>query len=363
MVLLFIYFFIATGVSFLCSLWEAVLLSITPAYTQIKMQEGAPMGQKLAAFKDDIDQPLAAILTLNTIAHTVGAIGVGQQATVIWGDTQPWITAFVIPVVVTLGILVLSELIPKTLGASHWQRFAPFTVKSLSLLLMVLKPLILMSQWITSGLKKDKDATLFTRSDFLAMAEIGAKEGVFEEQEAGLIRSLLAFKDVRAKDAMTPRLVVRSMASEMTVAEFQRAVEGLPFSRIPIYHEAERERITGYVLKSELLGLSEAADLARPIGDFQRALDYIAEDHPITDLLSRFLSRREHLAVVLDDYGGLSGLVTMEDVIETLLGVEIVDESDKTPDMQLMARRSWQRRAKRLGLVSEGEESAGPGSA
>jgi CBS domain containing-hemolysin-like protein len=192
--LLITFFLVAIVTSFLCSLWEAVLLSITPSYAQIQFNRGGRLGQLLQSFKDDIDRPLAAILTLNTIAHTAGAIGVGDQAAKIWADANPLITGLLVPVVMTLAILVLSELIPKTLGANYWQELAPFTVRSLAWMIRLLGPLVWFSRLLTRALKKDDVGSAFTRSDFLAMADIGAKHGVFEQQELAIINNLLRFR-------------------------------------------------------------------------------------------------------------------------------------------------------------------------
>lgn len=194
--LLILFFLIAIITSFLCSLWEAVLLSITPSYAQIKVQEGGALGRRLQRFKENIDRPLAAILTLNTIAHTVGAIGVGDQASKIWFDANPLITGLLVPVVMTLAILVLSELIPKTLGANYWRELAPFTAQSLVIIIRLLGPLVWFSQFVTKALKKEEVESAFTRSDFVAMADIGAKHGVFDPHESEILVNLLRFRSV-----------------------------------------------------------------------------------------------------------------------------------------------------------------------
>ena len=235
--LLILFFCISIVFSFLCSMWEAVLLSITPTFASIKMQEGSAVGRMIKHFKDNIDQPLAAILTLNTIAHTVGAIGVGAQATKIWAQSHPWITGFAVPAVMTLAILILSEIIPKTIGANYWKELSPFTVHSLRVIIVVLYPLVRMSQLITGMLKKDRSMSVFTRTEFAAMAEIGAQEGVFDRDESEIINNLLRFHKVLARDIMTPRTVVKAVSEEMTLAEFHAANPNLRFSRIPVYPE------------------------------------------------------------------------------------------------------------------------------
>jgi CBS domain containing-hemolysin-like protein len=349
--LLIVFFLVAIVISFLCSLWEAVLLSITPSYAQIKVQEGGALGHRLQSFKENIDRPLAAILTLNTIAHTVGAIGVGDQASKIWSEANPLITSLVIPVLMTLAILVLSELIPKTLGANYWRELAPFTARSLALIIKLLAPLVWFSQFITKALKKDEVESAFTRKDFLAMADIGAKHGVFEQQESDILGNMLRFHAVTAKDVMTPRTVVKAASACQSIRKFFEENRDLRFSRIPLYENDSRDHVIGYMLKDEMLTSMVEGEPDAVLGSLKRNIIAVPESHPITELLNRFLTAREHIALVTDEFGGMAGIVTLEDVIETLIGVEIVDESDHTTDMQVLARRHWERRARRLGLI------------
>jgi len=355
--LLILFFVLAIGFSFLCSLWEAVLLSITPSFAQIKEQEGTSVGKHLKSFKENIDRPLSAILTLNTIAHTVGAIGVGEQATRIWSETNPFITSFVVPVVMTLAILILSEIIPKTIGATYWKGLASFTVSSLNFIITVLMPLVWLSQFITRMVKHNKAESVLSRSDFLAMAELGAREGVFEQQESTIINNLLHFDTIRVKDIMTPRTVMKTAPEDQTIAAFYEANPQLRFSRIPIYEHATADRIIGYVLKDEILAQLVNQNGEAPLSSIRREIIVAPDSMPIPKLFERFLQQREHVALVVDEFGGTAGLVSMEDVIETLLGMEIVDESDRTDDMQALARKNWERRAKRLGLLNDEPET------
>jgi CBS domain containing-hemolysin-like protein len=355
--LLIAFFFVSITFSFLCSLWEAVLLSITPSYAEIKNQEGTSLGRHLSSFKANIDQPLAAILTLNTIAHTAGAIGVGAQATVIWSDSSPIITGLVVPAAMTVAILVLSEIIPKTIGATHWQRLVPFTVNSLLFIITVLYPLVWVSQFITKKLKKDTEGSILSRSDFLAMAEIGAQQGVFERNESEIIGSLLKFNKVTAQDIMTPRTVVFAAAENQPIDEFFKENEPLRFSRIPIYHENSKDNISGYFLKDDLLSEVIQGHEKKLIKELQREVMMVQWDFPLPELFNRLLERQEHLAIVVDAFGGMAGVVTTEDVIETLLGMEIVDESDDATDMQVVARRTWEARARARGLIIDQAET------
>lgn len=353
--LLIIFFLIALLFSFLCSLWEAVLLSITPSYAQIKLKEGTSVGNQLKIFKNNIDQPLAAILTLNTIAHTVGALGVGSQAAQIWADSNPVITGFIVPAGMTLAILVFSELIPKTLGANYWKELCNFTVKSLVLLIKALYPLVWFSQLLTKMLKKDKVDAVFTRSDFLAMTELGEQEGVFAQSESQLLNNLLQFNTVQASDVMTPRTVVVRVEEDKTIAAFYEANKDLRFSRIPVYEKDHQDNIQGFILKNDLLEKMLANEGDQPVSSIQRPISLVKETYPIPDLFNDFLEKREHIAVVVDEFGGMDGIVTMEDVIETMLGREIIDEMDNTEDMRELARLRWKQRAAKIGLIEPAE--------
>lgn len=355
--LLIVFFLVSIIFSFLCSIWEAVLLSITPSYAAIKQQEGGELGKTIQEFKSNIDRPLAAILTLNTIAHTAGAIGVGAQASAIWGGSI--ISTAVVPVVMTLAILLLSEIIPKTIGANYWRELAPFTVKSLNWILKILAPLVFVSQLITKALKKDKKASVLSRADFTAMAELGSKEGVFDEGESNLLKSFLRFDSILVKDVMTPRTVVVATDENTSVSEFHKAHPNLRFSRIPLYAES-MDKITGYVLKDQLLTtlvsqLESNHEDNTPLAELRRDITVVQQHEPITALFDNFTEKREHIALVVDEFGGMAGIVTMEDVLETLLGLEIVDELDNTVDMQALARKQWKARASAMGLNVDSE--------
>jgi len=352
------FFLLAIMVSFLCSMWEAVLLSITPSYANVKLKEGSAVGKLLKDFKDSIDRPLAAILTLNTIAHTVGAVGVGNQATKIWAEADPLVTGLVVPVVMTLAILVLSELIPKTLGANLWKELTPFTARSLAVIIKLLYPLVWFSQFITGILKTEKGRSVFSRKDFLALTEVGAEQGVIEEHESDIISSLLKFNEIRAVDVMTPRVIVKAASRALTIGEFYQAIRDTGVSRIPLYKDESKDSITGYVLRDELLARLVENQDSEPVQKLEREIISVPEEFPIPELFQRFLREREHIALVIGEYGGLSGIVTMEDVIETMLGLEIVDELDQTEDLQALARANWQKRARASGLIESTDDDS-----
>lgn len=338
------FFMVSISMSFLCSLWEAVLLSISPSYMQTKLNEGGKVGAILKDFKDNIDRPLAGILTLNTIAHTAGAIGVGQEATKIWAEGNPLITGFVVPAVMTAAILILSEIIPKTIGATNWKFLAPFTVRCLNILLKVIAPIIWVCQLITRAFNSKKEKSVFSRIDFLAMAQIGSQEGALDEAEIKFIHNLMQFKNFRARDVMTPRMVTVTASQHMTAREFYDLQEELIFSRIPLREGHEQESIVGYVLKDTVLEHLIDDDNDKQLSEFKRPIISVPESYRIFQLFNDFIQKREHIALVVDDFGGMSGLVTMEDIVETLLGAEIVDETDKIVDLQDMAKKQWKNR-------------------
>ena len=314
--------------SFLCSILEAVLLSITPAYVATQDKNNTAISKKLSRFKEDIDRPLAAILTLNTIAHTVGAIGVGAQAAIIFGASKIEFFGFgivswegFVAGAMTMAILIFSEVIPKTLGANNWEALTPFSIRIINLLMLVLAPMIWLSQLITRNLKKDKDKPVLSRSDFLVMSEIGKEIGILKESEQKIIKNLLRFNRILIKDVMTPRIVVVAEDSSTTI----------------------KDKI--------LLSLLEENG-GETLNSLRRDIIISHSATPIPDLLDKFIAKKEHIALVVDEYGGTEGIVTMEDIIETLLGIEIVDEMDNAEDMRALARKNWEFRARKMGLLA-----------
>lgn len=349
--LLILYLGLAIGISFFCSILEAVLLSVTPSYIAMMEKEHPRTGKLLNSLKGDINKPLSAILSLNTIANTGGAAGVGAQAQVVFGET--YIT--IISIALTLMILVFSEIIPKTVGAKYWRNLAGVSARTLRVLIVVLYPLVLLSRGITKTLSRDEQQQSFSREEFSALADLGTEEGIFQEKESRIFKNLIRFRSLRAKDIMTPRTVVVAFQENMTVEEVMRQQEELRVSRIPIF-ESNRDNITGYVLKNDLLVSLAKDETNQPLRVFRREILILPDLLKLGDLFERLLERQEHIAVLVDEYGGLSGIVTMEDVVETLLGMEIIDEADNIRDMQVLARQRWRERAKRLGLVEQEEE-------
>jgi len=347
MILLVVYVTLALGFSFLCSILEAVLLSISPSFVAQFESDRPKLGKRLRRLKDEVDRPLAAILSLNTIAHTAGAVGAGAQAAAVFGQTYVGI----ISAVMTLLILVVSEIIPKTLGALYWRRLTPWVVRLLGPVTLSMWPLVKMAEGMTRLLKSDNAVTVLEKEEILALAGQGSEKGVFSESESRILHNLFQLREVRAEDIMTPRTVMLSLEGTTTVDEVREAHPELRFSRIPIYSE-NPDNVTSFVLKSDLLlraaegrGQTQLADpnLARPI-------PVVLGTCRLTELFERLIGQQNHLAIVVDEYGGVEGLVTMEDLIETLIGLEIVDESDPARNMRELARKQWAKRAEQMGL-------------
>lgn len=336
--LLLLYFSTALGISFLCSILEAVLLSTPMSFITMKEQEGVKIAQLLKKYKVDNERPLAAILSLNTIAHTIGAAGVGAQSNEIFGDEYFAITSSIL----TLLILVLSEIIPKNIGANYWRQLAIPATKLIHILVIIAYPLVLMSDWLTRLMPAKKQVLSVSREEVSAMVAVGAEEGVLEKEENSMIQNLLKLDDITARDIMTPSSVVEIAEENITLKEFYQNEAYRAYSRIPIYNEENDDYIKGYVLKQTILEkLSEdkfgmhLSEVARPILSFQ-------ENVSVSEIWETLLAKKEHISIIIDEYGCFRGIVTMEDVIETMLGTEIVDEKDTVTDMQELARERWQ---------------------
>jgi CBS domain containing-hemolysin-like protein len=347
MILLVLYVTLAIGVSFMCSIMEAVLLSVTPAYIGALQKERPHAAARLQSLKDDIDRPLAAILSLNTVAHTMGAAGAGAQAAAVFGSTAIGLFSALL----TLAILVLSEIIPKTIGALYWRHLASGVARILGPMIWLLYPLVWFSQSITGLISRGRDDEgEASREELVAMADIGEQRGSIEALEARIVKSLMRFNGLTAKDVMTPRTVLVTFPESAAAAEV--TPEDVLFSRIPVFAE-DPDQITGYVLRDDVLQAVAEDRHEEPLTALRREILVVPEAFPLPRVFAELLSRREHIALVLAPYGGTQGIVTMEDVIETLLGLEIMDEVDQTENMRQLARRRWEERAAQLGLLSE----------
>jgi len=344
MFLLFLYLFLALGISFLCSVLEAVLLSISPAFV-IQIENIKPkLGQKIRQFKEHIDRPLAAILSLNTIAHTVGAAGVGAQAVEIFGHAYVGI----ISAILTLLILLISEIIPKTLGAVYWRQLAPTVIYILGPLALFMWPLVRSFEVITRLLKSSNEHSApIARDEFLALIQEGRETGAFDEKESRILRNLLLADQLHVGDIMTPRTVIFGLDETLRVGSVSPA--NIRFSRIPLFAE-NRDKVIGFVLKSDLLTCVVQGREDTLLQELNRPIAVALEQTPLSKIFDRLIGNQDHIALVVGEDGELLGLVTMEDIIETLIGMEIIDESDTVRDMREFARDQWSRRARRMNI-------------
>lgn len=336
----------------MCSILEAVLLSTTVSFAAQMEEEGHAIASVLKRYKADTDRPIAAILTLNTIANTMGAAAVGAQAAKVFGQNGDVneIVGFV-SAGLTIAILIFSEIIPKTIGSTYWRSLALPCTNIIRILVFITYPLVWIFERLTSLITPDKAPLAVSREEVSAMVNVGVEEGVFEAKENKLIQSILKLEDVKAEEIMTPATVVSTAIETMTLGEFDERDEEEfhTHSRIPVYDE-EEEYIKGYVLRSDVLDDLTDDKFSKRLSRLVRPILTFTETEAVSNIWERMLATKEHISVIVDEYGSLRGIVTMEDVIETMLGVEIVDENDEAVDMQDMAREKWEQQKKEQQL-------------
>ena len=336
MELLFFYLFLALSVSFLCSIIEAVLLSSPLSYLKIAKESGKKSAVIMTKLKQNIDKPLSAILSLNTIAHTVGAAGVGAQATVVFGEACfGWVSA-----ILTILILVLTEIIPKSIGARFWKELIGFASRCIQVMIVITYPIVVVSARITKTFSKNKVEQTTSREEISALANIGTEEGILDEKENRILQNLIQLKHIKVSEIMTPRTVVSVADETMPLYVFLQNKEYQKFSRIPVFSQKE-ENITGYVFRPTVFEKTERDLNELQLKHIKREIAVVPETMPIFNVWKILLEKKEHIALIVDEYGEMDGIVTMEDIIETLLGIEIVDEKDTVTDMQQYARERW----------------------
>ncbi len=322
-------------VSFLCSILESVILSVTRPYIQVLIQKSSKSGKLLQKYKEDIDQPIAAILTLNTISHTVGAAVSGALALKIFGSNK--MAAF--SAILTLLILIFSEIIPKTIGAQYWKRLAPITAFTLKIMIILLKPLIVPIQLLTSILSKGNPGALISKAEIYNFVKIGYKQGVLDKQEIKIAENLFKLRETQAKDIITPRTVVFWLEPTLTVTDLHKNKTQLQFSRIVLYN-AKDNTVQGVVLRRDIMDRIAKNKTKAQLKTFSMKPFYVPESITVLKLLNSLVAEQVHLAIVLNEYGDYSGIITIEDAIEALLGTEIVDEFDPAVDMKQLAKKA-----------------------
>lgn len=340
--LLFIYFSIAVGVSFLCSILEAVLLSLTPAYITSIKETRPKIAALLEKQKKDIDKSIGAILTLNTFAHTLGAAGVGAEAAKMFGDEY----MFYISAVLTILILIFSEIIPKTIGAYYWKGLSVAAARIIQFLVFITYPLLVIMKYITNFItSKDDSSQSITKEEIEAAVILGEEAGLLKEKDSHIIENILELNAVRIKDIHTPRRVMYAISKQELIESFDPKSETeldlskiKEHSRVPVY-DKNIDDIIGIILSKEYFYEyvnKESTDPEKLI----KPVFKVNENIPVSKLLDLFLAKKEHMFIVVDNYYQTEGIVTLEDALETLLGMEIVDELDKNIDMRELAKKS-----------------------
>lgn len=348
MIALLAYLFLALFVSFLCSIMESVLLSTPQSFLIVKHDKGHKWAKSFMDLKLNIDKPLSAILSLNTVAHTVGAAGVGAQAVKVFGEAYFGIASAIL----TLLILVVTEIIPKTIGARYWRKLTKITYYTIKAMIFVTYPLVLMSAVITRLFSDNSEDMTTSREEIAALASIGADEGLFSDKENIIIQNILKLKNVRVKEIMTPRVVVALADENLPLINFLENKDYLKFSRIPVYTDNE-ENITGYVFRQEVFENLAEDKHDLKLKDVKHDILIVPDSLMLFSLWEKLLENKEHLALIVDEYGGVDGVVTMEDIIETLLGMEIMDEKDTVVDMQKYAIERWKRRQAKYNYIGK----------
>ncbi|MEL0633847.1 hemolysin family protein [Pseudoalteromonas carrageenovora] len=351
MTLLIIYMVAAIVISFLCSVMEAVLLSISPSYVALLRKNQPALAKQLEKLKSNIDQPLAAILTLNTVAHTAGAAGVGAQAAVVFSDAAVGIAS----AIMTLLVLVLSEIIPKTLGANYWRALTPSVTYSLRFLVILLKPFVWCAQKLTNLMGSKHDEAYYIRQEIEAMADIGTESGALHEDESEIIRNLLHFRHAKLCDLMTPRTVLFKIHKDLTVNQYLNEYGSSSFSRILVF-DKDADDIIGFVHKNDIMLAHHRLGTDCKISKLVKPIHTVPEGHNVSSLLQTLLTQRTHICLIVDEYGDVQGIVTLEDMIEALMGLEIVDERDQSTNMRMVAKQRWRQRLANSGHIVSDED-------
>jgi len=338
---------------------ESVLLSTPQSFLIVKQNNGSQWATSFIDLKSSIDKPLSAILSLNTVAHTIGAAGVGAQAVKVFGEASFGIVSAIL----TILILVITEIIPKTIGARYWRNLTKLSYFTIKTMIIITYPLVIMAAFITRLISRDKSEQTISREEIAALASIGANEGLFSEKENKIIQNILKLKNIKVTEILTPRVVVAVADENLLMQDFLKNKDYLKYSRIPVY-SGNDEHITGYVFRQEVFeNLAEDKHNLK-LKDIKRPILVFPESMMLFSLWEKLLEKKEHIALIVDEYGGLDGIVTMEDVIETLLGLEIVDEKDTITDMQQFARERWEKRQAKYLLIDKlenNQEAPNPG--
>ena len=340
--LLILFFLLSVGVSFVCSILESVLLSVNMSYVAVLEKESPSVGKLLRLHKENISKSIASILILNTVANTLGAAAVGAQASILFGNDA----VVIVSMIMTFAILFFSEIIPKTIGAVYWKQLAPFSAHLIRIFIWLTYPIILTTLFVTDKISKGKDeSNTLTKEELLESMLISEDEGVIDEKESDVIENILNLDNIKVGEILTPRSVVFALDESMTIKE---VIETKPaifkFSRIPVYRESIEE-VVGLVLTKKIFEQALQDDNVT-LGSIRKDIFSINENIPVSKALDLFISKKDHMFLVMDNYDQTEGIVTLEDCVETILGVEIMDESDTTADMRELAKLKMKQKRK-----------------
>ena len=350
--LLLIFLFGAMAISFLCSLLESVLLTTPISYISMKEEEGDRNAILFAKLKDNPDRPLTAILSLNPIANTVGAAGVGQEATLLFGSE--WFG--LVSAIMTLLILIFSEIIPKTIGSYHWKRLT-WLSRIMKGLMLLMYPVVWLVEKVRTPIAGDEPDNSISREEVSAMANMGEEEGVIDNSENKVIQNIMKLDDIKAYDVMTPRVVAAIAPENMTLKQFYKQEELSHNSRIPVYADSP-EFITGYILRYDVLENLAEDKFDTRLRSIKRKIAAFHEETTVSDIWESLLKTKDQIALIIDDYGCFQGIITLEDIIETILGMEIIDENDTITDMQQYAKERWLKRKNQYKQIVLPDEDA-----
>lgn len=341
--LLIIFFVLSVGVSFLCSILESVLLSVNMSYVAVLEKERPTVGKLLRLHKENINKSIASILILNTIANTLGAAAVGAQASILFGNDA----VVYVSIVLTFAILFLSEIIPKTIGAIHWKALAPAAAHIIRLFIWLTYPIILSTLFVTNRISNAKDdAHTLTKEELLESMLLSEDEGVIDEKESDVIENILNLDNIKVGEVLTPRSVVFALDANMTIKEVVETQNDIfNFSRIPVY-SGSIEEVIGIVLTKKIFQQALQDDSVN-LGSIKKEIFSINENIPVSKALDLFITKKDHMFLVMDNYDQTEGIITLEDCVETILGVEIMDESDANEDMRELAKLKMKQKRKR----------------
>ncbi len=347
------YILLALAFSFLCSVLEAVLLSCSRSHIQVLIDQGKRAGRLMQHHKIEIERAISAILTLNTVAHTAGSVGAGAQAKGLYGESEAIVAA-----ILTLLILVFSEIIPKSIGANYWKQLTPFSAYAIDVLVKLLLPMVWILEQLTRLISPKERSPVVSRIELQALAALSRSEGSIAEREHRIFNNLLRLDGVKVRDIMTPRIVVSSLPESTTIGAVVADQRPLRYSRIPIFGE-DIDDVTGFVLRLDIMNAAARGQREKALSELRRPLHTVPETMSVAQALDEFSNRRDHMFLVVDEYGGTAGILTMEDSIETLLGIEITDESDLVADLRALAKRRYEARRESAGLPLDAEPSDG----